>query len=175
MKTIYTSYYANVKKLSPDMVPVGISRGNNRFVKVAYYEKRLAPTWPMMKMNQEDYDREFYKLLNSLDAQEIYDSLPENAVLLCYEKFNDRCHRRAVAEWLERELGIVVCEVGLKREESFPYEETCAANKGKKRNPQKEQLEKLDKEPEPEQEPLAVRLRKESYEKKDENLTLFDF
>jgi Protein of unknown function, DUF488 len=133
MKKIYTSYYANVKNLSPEMVPVGISQGKNRWVTVEYYDKRLAPTWKMMKSPRAVYDKEFAEALNKLDAQEVYDSLPDNAVLLCYEKYNDWCHRRMVAEWLEDELGIEVCEVGLKREESYPYAETCEALKGKKR------------------------------------------
>jgi hypothetical protein len=146
MKTIYTSYYANVKKLSPEMVPIGISQGNNRWFS-GPYDKRLAPTWKMLKMSNEDYDREFFKILSRLNAKEIYDSLPDNAVLLCYEKFNDKCHRRAVAEWLEKELGIEVCEYGLKREESFPYEECGPENKGKKRMPEME----VKKEPENQQ------------------------
>jgi Protein of unknown function, DUF488 len=145
MKTIYTSYYANVKKLSPVMVPIGISRGNNRWFS-GQYDKRLAPTWPMLKKSREEYDRMFLDYLESLDAQQIYDELPDNAVLLCYEKYNDWCHRRAVAEWIERKLGIEVCEVGLKREESYPYAETCEATKGKKRDPEKE---KAQAKPEP--------------------------
>ncbi|MEH7114547.1 DUF488 family protein [Neobacillus niacini] len=132
MKKIYTSYYANVKKLPAEMVPIGISQGNNRWFK-GEYMKELAPTWAMLKMSQEEYDREFFRILSKLDAKEIYDKLPNNAVLLCYEKFNDQCHRRAVAEWLENELGIEVTEWGLKREECFPYAECCEANKGKKR------------------------------------------
>ncbi|WP_212031238.1 DUF488 family protein [Cytobacillus depressus] len=143
MKKIYTSYYANVKKLSPEMVPIGISQGNNKWFK-GQYMKELAPTWPMLKMNQEDYDKEFFKILSKLDAREIYDNLPDNAVLLCYEKFNDKCHRRAVAEWLEKELGIEVCEYGLKREESFPYAECCEANKGKLRKPENKEQPKQE-------------------------------
>ncbi|KAB2328996.1 DUF488 domain-containing protein [Cytobacillus depressus] len=125
------------------MVPIGISQGNNKWFK-GQYMKELAPTWPMLKMNQEDYDKEFFKILSKLDAREIYDNLPDNAVLLCYEKFNDKCHRRAVAEWLEKELGIEVCEYGLKREESFPYAECCEANKGKLRKPENKEQPKQE-------------------------------
>ncbi|PFP29383.1 hypothetical protein COJ96_10795 [Bacillus sp. AFS073361] len=165
MKKIYTSYYANIKKLPADMVPIGISVGKNKFFQ-GQYDLRLAPTWAMMKMDREGYDKAFAEKLSKLDAKEIYDSLPNNAVLLCYEKFNDWCHRRAVAEWLEAELGIEVTEWGLEREECFPYAECCEKNKGVKRE--------LVKEAEGEYMPEAVRKRLESY-KKEREVTLFDF
>ncbi|WP_306010493.1 hypothetical protein [Bacillus sp. MMSF_3328] len=142
MKKIYTSYYANVKNLPSNMVPVGISVGKNKWFN-GPNDLRLAPTWAMMKMDREDYDKAFFAKLSKLDAKKIYDELPDNAVLLCYEKFNDWCHRRAVAEWLETELGIEVCEWGLEREESFPYKECCEANKGKKRKAKAEVKEEV--------------------------------
>ncbi|MCL6442574.1 MAG: DUF488 domain-containing protein, partial [Alicyclobacillus sp.] len=51
-----------------------------------------------------------------------YEELGENAVLLCYEKHNDWCHRRMVADWFEKELGVVVPELGFDRSETLPYE-----------------------------------------------------
>lgn len=131
-KKIYTSYYANVRNLPPEMKPIGISVGKNKWFE-GPYDLRLAPTWAMMKSPRGVYDSLFFKQLAKLDAKKIYDELPDNAVLLCYEVYNDWCHRRAVAEWLERELGIEVCEHGLKREESFPYSECCERNKKVKR------------------------------------------
>lgn len=163
-KNIYTSYYANVKNLPTEMVPIGISVGKNKFFN-GPYDQRLAPTWAMLKMSREEYDKAFFKKLSKLNAREIYDSLPNNAVLLCYEKYNDWCHRRCVGEWLEKELGIEVTEYGLKREECFSYSECCEKNKGKKRIVEKNNNQYI---------PKAVRLRLESY-KKDKELTLFDF
>lgn len=167
-KTIYTSYYANVKNLPPEMVPVAISVGIPK-----YYEgktnKNLAPTWAMMKKPRADYDRLFLAHLETLDPQYVYDSLPDNAVLLCYEKPNDWCHRRAVAEWLEKHLNIIVREYGLARFESYPYAECKKEYAGKKRpDPSKTRAD---------EEPLSVRLRRESM-KKPLNRTgwsLFDF
>lgn len=164
-KKIYTSYYSNVRNLPTDMVPIGISVGKNRFFK-GQYDLRLAPTWAMMKMDREGYDKAFFEKLSKLDAKEIYDSLPNNAVLLCYEKYNDWCHRRACAEWLENELGIEVTEYGLKRDECFSYAECCEANKGKKRE--------IAKEPECDYMPEAVKKRLESYRMEKEP-TIFDF
>lgn len=165
MKTIYTSYYANVKNLPAEMVPIGISVGKNKFFNGAY-DLRLAPTWAMMKMGREKYDAAFFEKLSKLDAKKIYDSLPDNAVLLCYEKFNDWCHRRAVAEWLESELGIEVTEWGLTRDECFPYAECNKENKGKKREVKEDKGEEL---------PESVRLRIESYKEQEKEPSLFDF
>jgi hypothetical protein len=120
-----------------------------------------------MKKPREEYDRLFMNALNKLDAQKIFDELPENAVLLCYEKPNDWCHRRAVAEWFEKELGIEVSEIGLSREQSFDYKDCTKENAGKLRTVEKEEPVEACGEPE------AVRKRKESMEQQE--LTLFDF
>src|ERR1039458_1845180 len=45
------------------------------------------------------------------------------AIILCWESFNVRCHRRLVAEWLEEKLGIVVPELDHERTESLPFSE----------------------------------------------------
>ncbi len=111
---MFTSYFANVKKLPPDLVPVSIARGSPRGF-AGKKELRLAPTWAMLKMTKEDYDARFADILAKLDAAEIYQALGVNAVVLCWEKPGDACHRRLVAEWLERHLGIEVPEFGFER------------------------------------------------------------
>jgi hypothetical protein len=71
----------------------------------------------------ELFDREYRKLLDSLDAIHVAEELGPNAILLCWESFNVRCHRRLVAEWLEEKLGIVVPELGHGRSKSIPFSE----------------------------------------------------
>jgi hypothetical protein len=61
------------------------------------------------------------KLLGSLDAKQVAEELGPNAILLCWEPFNVRLHRRLVAEWLEEKLGILVPELGHERSESIPF------------------------------------------------------
>jgi hypothetical protein len=119
---MFTSYFANAKKLPPDLVPVSIARGSPRGF-AGRKELRLAPTWAMLKMTKPDYDARFAEMLAKLDPAEVYHLLGENAVLLCWEKPGDACHRRLVAEWLERHLGIEVPEFGLARLSSLPYDE----------------------------------------------------
>ncbi|MBA4543979.1 hypothetical protein H1164_13905 [Thermoactinomyces daqus] len=118
---MYTSNFANVQKIiEAGLRPVAISIGLPKMYK-GEHEFRLAPTWAMLKMPREEYDRLFLKKLASLDPVQLYQSLGEDAVLLCFEKHNDWCHRRLVAEWFESELGIVVPEFGFDRSETLPY------------------------------------------------------
>ncbi len=61
--------------------------------------------------NQKDYIEKFYnQVLKILDPQEIYNELGENAVILCFEKPTEFCHRFLVAGWLEMNLGIEIEE-----------------------------------------------------------------
>ena len=80
-----------------------------------YYD-RLAPNWWFLKKYKQDGDEDFYveqyhrEILSKLDARQVYDELGEDAVLLCWERAGAFCHRRLVAEWFEKELGISVPE-----------------------------------------------------------------
>lgn len=69
----------------------------------------LAPTPDMLNITvEEEYTKLYYeRILNKLDPQKVYQELGDNAVLLCFEKWDDIktnktfCHRRIVAKWLE--------------------------------------------------------------------------
>jgi len=99
---IYTSYYANAKSLQKNGIEiVAISRG-----KPSWFTGRsldcLAPTWNMLKMSEEEYDKEYDKILNRNNAKRIVDFLGEKDVALCcWEKDVNDCHRKRVAEWLK--------------------------------------------------------------------------
>jgi len=81
------------------------------------------PRWLLKAKDPELFDREYRKQLDSLDAKQVAEDLGPNAIILCWESFNVRCHRRLVAEWLEEKLGIVVPELGHERSESIPFSE----------------------------------------------------
>jgi uncharacterized protein (DUF488 family) len=49
--------------------------------------------------------------LSKLDPQKVFSDLGQDAILLCWEKPGEDCHRRLVAEWLEGLLGIKVPEL----------------------------------------------------------------
>jgi hypothetical protein len=65
----------------------------------------------MLKMDEAAYREEYQKILDKLDPQEVFEYLGENAILLCWEPPGKFCHRRLVAEWFERELGVEVPEL----------------------------------------------------------------
>lgn len=80
--------------------------------------KKLAPKYWFFKdykdgkITAQEYTKFYYaEVLDKLDAQQVYKELGTNAVLLCWEKTGEFCHRRIVAEWLEKSLGVIVKEV----------------------------------------------------------------
>ena len=121
-RSLYTSYFANVRKLPPDLVPVSIARSSPGWF-AGRRELRLAPTWAMLKLRKPAYDVAFAELLTHLDPADIYLTLGENAVLLCREKPGVSCHRRLVAEWIELHLGVEIPEFGFARSACPTYEE----------------------------------------------------
>jgi hypothetical protein len=123
-KLIYTSGYGQLRKVPGFLVRVVISRGLPPHLQDApgiQVERRLCPTWPMLKMPRSQYDEAFDAVLKKLDPARIYASLPSQCVLLCFEAPNVWCHRRRVAEWLEKATGCTIPEYGLARAESIPY------------------------------------------------------
>jgi uncharacterized protein (DUF488 family) len=79
--------------------------------------KKLAPKIGFFKKYKEDGDEAAYReqyqkqVLDQLDPREVYEELGERAILLCYEKPGDFCHRHLVAEWLMKHLGITITEL----------------------------------------------------------------
>jgi len=79
--------------------------------------KKLAPKYWFFIKYKDDGDKKYYteqyynEVLNKLNAKEIYEELGKDSVLLCWEKSGEFCHRRLVAEWLEKELNIKIDEL----------------------------------------------------------------
>jgi hypothetical protein len=102
---------SNFSNAGSDPDAVAISQG----VPKGYTGRRympLAPPWSLVREKDEDVYRAAYlKQLSRLDPQKVYDDLGENAILLCWEKPGEFCHRRLVAQWLESELGVTIPEI----------------------------------------------------------------
>jgi hypothetical protein len=130
---ITTSNFARSGK-HPDAV--AISQGVPRFYKVRRYLPLAPPRSLLKAKDPELFDREYRKQLDSLDAKQVAVDLGPNAILLCWESFNVRCHRRLVAEWLEGKLGIVVPELDHERAESLPFNEQPSKWDAKAATPQ---------------------------------------
>lgn len=62
------------------------------------------------KITQAEYEKRYYQnILSKLNPQQIYDMFSQN-VLLCWEEPGQFCHRRLVAQWIEKALNIEVPE-----------------------------------------------------------------
>lgn len=115
-----TSYYGNLKKIPEGLEPVSVSRGAPKTFQ-GRKVLALAPTWKMLKMGRTEYDALYEAILSNLDPHEIARELGPNAVLLCWEKPGEWCHRRRAAEWLEQALKIEIPEVGFARSDCPAY------------------------------------------------------
>ena len=127
---IYTSYFAKLKSLPKNIVPISICAKAPDWYKGKQY-KNLAPKYDFFMKWKENHDNDYYikcfneQVLNNLDIiktlTELYNLLPKeqqnliemldcppwlnpniNIALICYEKPSDFCHRHLVAEWLIR-------------------------------------------------------------------------
>jgi hypothetical protein len=102
---ITTSNFGKSAK-HPDAV--AISQGVPRFYKGRRYMSLAPPRWLLKAKDPELFDREYRKQLEALDAKQVAEELGPDAILLCWESFNVRCHRRLVASWSQRGAPIVV-------------------------------------------------------------------
>lgn len=116
MKKIYTSNYARHGN-NHDAIAISLT------VPEWYEGNRLEYLAPKSDMvgkikkgsenyNQRKYTREYIDLLKArnINPQRLVDSLPDGTILLCYESPGDFCHRRLLADWIERHTGVVIPE-----------------------------------------------------------------
>jgi uncharacterized protein (DUF488 family) len=107
-----TSYFAKSSR-HPNAVSIA-GRCPREFSGREY--KTLAPRYWFFAKYKRDHDEKFYTeqyqklILNFLDPKKVFEELGADAVLLCWEKPGVFCHRRLVAEWLEKSLGIEIPE-----------------------------------------------------------------
>lgn len=113
---IYTSYFANLRSIPEEIIPISIC-GKAPIWYTGLQYKKLAPKyeffmeWKRNKDNNyyiEHFAEEVLKPLNKLTVLEeitnmanpkMFTKIP-NIVLVCYEKPTDFCHRHLVANWL---------------------------------------------------------------------------
>jgi len=120
---VFTSYWSNLRNIPAGLVPVGISRYAPRWLRSADRPRsdlRLAPAAATLKAPPAEYIAAFDAQLRQLDPREVFDSLGPSAVLLCYERPGEFCHRRLVAEWFEFHLGVAIPELGFDRLDTAP-------------------------------------------------------
>ena len=130
---IYTSYFAMIRNFPENYTPVSISR-----FPPSWYDgkgvKNLAPSEELLKgykegkVTEEEYDKQYKSYLNgkvtpdwfkkgmsayfpsTKDGKPIWESETDHAVLCCFEKEGEFCHRHILAEHLTG-FGIPVREI----------------------------------------------------------------
>ena len=110
---IYTSYFANLKKLPKNLVPISICGKAPDWYKGLQY-KKLAPKYDFFIIWKENHDNDYYienltfrKNKNPSEIEKELKTLAKRRtsnkiILLCYEKPGDFCHRHLVADWLTK-------------------------------------------------------------------------
>lgn len=127
---IYTTYFAQLRNLPTNIIPISICRFPPKWFRGLEYLK-LAPLWSTLKRWKDgakdysaaqEYMQDFYeKVLSPLSVVRVLDeiqmSIPDeikvkmqspvwrnnewHVALVCYEKPNDFCHRHLVSQWLQ--------------------------------------------------------------------------
>lgn len=116
---IYTTYFAKLKSLPENVIPISIcGKAPSWYTGLQY--KKLAPKYGFFMKWKETHDNDYYikhfqkEVLDLLDpfdvVREIEDKItdgriilsPINFALVCYEKPSDFCHRHLVADWLNK-------------------------------------------------------------------------
>ena len=116
---IYTTYFANIKKLPDNVIPISICGKAPDGYKGLQY-KKLAPKYSFFSKWKETGDNNYYvrcytdEVLNTLDPCSVVSDLYKLAyggktltegsefhiVLVCYETPEKFCHRHLVSKWL---------------------------------------------------------------------------
>lgn len=113
---IYTTYFARLKKLPKDIIPIAICGWPPSGYTGPEY-RALAPKYDFFKHWKATGDNEYYikcyneQVLSNLNparvVADLYYQIGKapcscNIALVCYEKSTDFCHRHLVANWLRK-------------------------------------------------------------------------
>lgn len=111
-----TSYFGN-REAAADPNAVSIARWPPRWWGSRRRFIALAPSIDLLNRSKAglswaEYVKEYNRnVLKNLDPAKTLLELGAKAILLCWEKPGQDCHRRLVAEWLEKNLKIKVPEL----------------------------------------------------------------
>lgn len=115
---IYTTYFAKLKSLPKDIIPISIcGKAPAGYAGLQY--KKLAPKYDFFMKWKENHDNAYYtkcfkeQVLHNLNCDDVIKDLLilagnfkglnylPDICLVCYEKPADFCHRHLVADWLK--------------------------------------------------------------------------
>ena len=115
---IYTSYFAKLKSLPDNIIPISICGKTPDWYKGLQY-KKLAPKYDFFMKWKENRDNDYYvkcfneQVLSKINLLTVLRDLIDlvnsvgglvgkNICLICYEKPSEFCHRHLVADWLNK-------------------------------------------------------------------------
>jgi len=116
---IYTTYFAQLRNLTKDIIPISICGKAPVWYKGIQY-KKLAPKYGFFMEWKQNHDNDFYiehfqkEVLDTLNINDVITQLytlseDKDIALVCYEKSTDFCHRHLVANWI-KEVGLLQCD-----------------------------------------------------------------
>ena len=109
---IFTSYFAKLRILPDDIIPISICGKAPQWYKGLQY-KKLAPKYDFFMKWKENHDNDYYikcfneQVLSELNPHQVLNELynlskDKDIALICYEKPSNFCHRHLVAEWFNK-------------------------------------------------------------------------
>lgn len=114
MKTLWTACYSRARTIPPEFTQVRTSRGVPRWWTPARRVDAmpLAPNAAVFAAAKADWQAAYRRQLDDLYRtgvlERVVASLPDNAVLLCFEVDARECHRSILAAYLvEKGLAVV--------------------------------------------------------------------
>lgn len=119
---LYTTYFAKLRALPKNIVPIAICGKAPDWYSGLQY-KKLAPKWDFFSEWKKNHDNDYYircfqaRVLDTLDCKKVYDELralagSDDIALVCYERPSDFCHRHLVRDWFAN-AGYPIKEYGV--------------------------------------------------------------
>lgn len=118
---IYTSYFAQLRKMPREIVPVSIAVSTPPWFRGAAY-KEVAPQYDAVcrfKAGTISWDEFSYlyqaNILRFKDPRKTVNDLQcladgRDVAVMCYEKSGDPCHRHIFSAWMNEHLGLGIRE-----------------------------------------------------------------
>ena len=127
---IYTGYYSKIKEyVDLGLTLLSISRTKPEFAKSCIDIPQLFPSDKILwdhkkgKIDEMEYTSKYLDQLNELGIDRIIKMIQifgDNVVLLCWESPEKFCHRHILADYINKNSGVVVEEFG-KENEMRPF------------------------------------------------------
>ena len=126
---IYTGYYSKIKEyVDSGLTLLSISRTKPEFAKSCIDIPQLFPSDKILwdykkgKIDEMEYTSKYLDQLNELGVDRIIKMIQifgDNVVLLCWESPEKFCHRHILADYINKNSGVVVEEFGKENEISL--------------------------------------------------------